>query len=282
MFTRRTFVSDHLRLMGAWNEWLLFETKEECLCLVIVDSNGMEVSRLPCGGGEILILAGVSRNRAVVNVGSALGMVVVAFDTAGRKYMLKELKYCYAVWKDRLVAFSTDGMELWEWMEATPPGMELIMTQRFPLDGIPASFPDAVLGLRDTILISIHGVGIFERSDHDTLSGMECPDSRGWTRTIVLNLLEWKGFLFVTYINDSNASRLSVWDTKRNVIRSVPFDGRLCLGHDSMSAADRTIPPSTCGASVRGILRATIGIQGGCESTVLGLSTREFEDYRGI
>lgn len=239
MFTRRTLMAGDLRFLGMWNEWLLLETEDLPRDMIVMDRNGRVVLRFPEKEYQVLGLVGVMNGRAIVNalVGYGDGTAVIAFDLTGEEYVLREPRYCYAVWKDRLVSFSSGAIELWEWIEATRGEARLVVVQRFHA----SKEPSIILGFEQRLLVYLYGKGIFERSTDGTWNGVACPNSCGWKGNTVMEIIQWKGFVISTYLDRVCQSRLCMWDTEWNVVRDIPFEGRMYAGYDSVACSD----PST-------------------------------------
>ena len=196
----------------------------------MVDSNGTEVRRFPNHGERILELVGISSHRAIVNVQMRNRMVVgvIAFDAMGTKHVLANLNQCFTVWKDRLVTSSFDNVELWE-IESTPYGLRPVRVQRIRIH----VDSTAILGLGDSLLVASFGGSVRQRSVDDSWKEIPCPSSYGWVRTMVMSMLEWKGFVFLRYLDGASVSKLCIWDTQWRVVRDISFDGRVFVGRDS-------------------------------------------------
>ena len=234
LFVRRTSTLRGFNLLGVWDEWLVFQpafgnrdgNRDGNFSLILVDSNGREVSRLP-NQVDIQRMVGVYKDMAIMKsiwTANTCGPQTFAYSKTGRSSLLRDVPDCSSVWKERLV--TGDGMgkiELWEWKDLSE--VHLTRTHQFNVH-------DAVLstmGLRNSLLIATYDRGILECSiDGDVTRVISHPS--GGTG---IQLLEWRGFTLTVYYEEGY-----VWDEGWNLLRTIPRYDSTCVWNDELLCCD--------------------------------------------
>ena len=242
MFVRKIFTFRDSRLLGVWDEWLVFVSSHGVSNedLIFVDSSGMEVGRFPIREVNIQGISGICNGRVIMN-SKPFGLYasdIVAYTKTGKRTLLQGAPFCRCVWKERLV--TCDGkVELWEWKDPYQDLQEvqLSRTHQFDVGAIPYS----ATVLRDTILVATYERGLLECSiDGDVLRVILKPHDNAWFSDPT-SIVEWKGFIFTLYYHEGYA-----WDKDWNLLRTVPHYDLIHVWNDELLCCNMDRYSKTC------------------------------------
>ena len=221
------------------DEWLVFQPDQEQVLtgdfngLILVDSSGREVSRLPNDEVNVQRIVGVCKCMAIMSsISTAWTPQTFAYSKTGRRSLLPDVPNCSAVWKERLVTGDgMGGVELWEWKETGKDLSEvhLTRTHQFNVNDVVLS----TMGVRDSLLIATNERGILECSIDGDVTRVISHPSEGCTWHLDIQLLEWRGFTLIMYDEEGY-----VWDEEWNLLRTIPHYDSTCVWNDELLCCD--------------------------------------------